>query len=233
MLVVEKLSVSYGKRQVLHDVSFSIGANECLAVIGPNGAGKTTLARTLAGIGGRGSGSAQLNDRQVLGLRGDQVVREGLALVPERGGLFTEMTVHENLKISHEFAGTGDAEDLEMVFELFPRLRERLTQSAGTLSGGERRMLLIGKAMLARPKVLIMDEPSLGLSPLLTSEVILRLVPRLIERDVSVLLIEQNAKLALRTADRALVLDQGRVVAEGASDELMASDSVRTAYVGI
>ncbi|GAA1845330.1 ABC transporter ATP-binding protein [Pseudonocardia ailaonensis] len=233
MLSVENLSVSYGKRQVLHSVSLEVAPDECVAVIGPNGAGKTTLARTLLGIGGAGSGAVRLGGTQILGQRGDQIVRQGLALVPERGGLFTSMTVGENLTVSDEFGGSGGGSALQTCFELFPRLRERLDQRAGTLSGGERRMLLISKALLARPRVVVMDEPSLGLSPLLTTEVILRLVPRLLERGVAVLLIEQNARLALRASRRALILDQGRVRADGTSAEILASESLRTAYVGL
>jgi branched-chain amino acid transport system ATP-binding protein len=233
MLQVEGLDISYGKRQVIHGVSFEVAAGECVSIIGPNGAGKTTIARTLFGIGGTATGAVSLAGSPILGMRGDQVVKHGLALVPERGGIFTEMSVGDNLRISNEFAGSGDESAFDDCFELFPRLAERLAQRAGTLSGGERRMLLISKAMLAQPKVVVMDEPSLGLSPRLTSEVILRLVPRLLERGVSVLLIEQNARLALRISHRALVLDQGRFVAEGTSREILDSDSLRTAYVGI
>jgi branched-chain amino acid transport system ATP-binding protein len=233
MLKVSDLSVAYGKRSVIKDVSFDVQPGECVSIIGPNGAGKTTIARTLLGIGGTGRGSVRLGDSEILGMRGDQIVARGLALVPERGGLFTEMSVEENLKVSNEFGGDNSTAALELCFELFPRIKERLSQRAGTLSGGERRMLLISKAMLTQPAVVVMDEPSLGLSPLLTSEVILRLTPRLLERGVSVLLIEQNARLALRVAHRALVLDQGRCVAQGTSADILASDSLRTAYVGI
>jgi branched-chain amino acid transport system ATP-binding protein len=233
MLKVSDLSVAYGKRSVIKDVSFDVQPGECVSIIGPNGAGKTTIARTLLGIGGTGRGSVRLGDSEILGMRGDQIVARGLALVPERGGLFTEMSVEENLKVSNEFAGDGSTAALELCFELFPRIKERLSQRAGTLSGGERRMLLISKAMLTQPSVVVMDEPSLGLSPLLTTEVILHLTPRLLERGVSVLLIEQNARLALRVAHRALVLDQGRCVAQGTSTDILASDSLRTAYVGI
>jgi len=236
MLKVEKLSVWYGRQQVLHDVSLEVASGECVAMVGSNGAGKTTLARTMLGVGGKARGHVWMGDQDLLRLKPHLIAGFGLGIVPERGGTFGRMTVLENLKLSMEFAGSKSEhrdETLEWCYTLFPRLEERLSQKAATLSGGERRMLLISRALLAGAKIMVMDEPSLGLSPQLTAEVIHQVIPRLIERGLGVLLIEQNARQALSIADRGYVLESGQVVLEGSGRELLHSDLVRAAYLGV
>jgi branched-chain amino acid transport system ATP-binding protein len=232
---VHDLSTWYGRRRVLHDISFSVGPADCVTIVGPNGAGKTTLARTLVGLGEKVRGRVVLNGKDLLRCRANQVVRSGVALVPERGGIFARMTVEENLRMAEDFGGaTASAARAarEACYELFPILHERLRQGAGTLSGGERRMLLVSRAMIGSPKVIIMDEPSLGLSPLMAANVVTRLVPELRQRGVAVILIEQKVGLAFAVANQALVLADGHIVAAGTPDEVAQSTTMRRAYVG-
>lgn len=236
MLRTEDLCVWYGRRQILFDINIRIPLGQCVAVVGSNGAGKTTLARALAGIGGRTQGRVLLGDIELLALPGHRVAAAGLGLVPERGGTFGRMTVGENLQLSMEYAGRerrGAEERLAWCNELFPRLSERTAQRAATLSGGERRMLLFSRAIVSGAQLLVLDEPSLGLMPSLTTELVTRIVPQLTERGLGVLLIEQNAQQALSVAEGAYVLERGRVVLEGSGPELLSSDLVRAAYLGV
>ncbi len=220
MLNVEGLRV-----RPLDAVSLRVGPGEAVAILGANGAGKSTLLRTLAGLVRPTAGRVEFDGRDITGVRAERLVRDGIALVPEGRGIFAELSVRDNLVLG-SYLRRGAA-DLEPVYALFPRLAERARQKAGTLSGGEQQMLAIGRALMAAPRLLMLDEPSLGLAPLAVRQVFDRLAQL---RDTSILLVEQNTRAALGVAARGYVLQQGRVVAAGASGELLGS--VRSAYLG-
>lgn len=233
ILSVEELSASYGAVRALDRVSLSVPAGGLCAVLGANGAGKTTLLRTLTGLHPAASGRVLLEGEDITRLPTEKVITRGLAHVPEGGGVIVELTVEENLRLGGLWRSDrrGKAA-MDEVLELFPPLVERRRKSASTLSGGERQMLAIGRALMARPKVLLLDEPSLGLAPLITKQ-IFALLSDLRERTgLTVVLVEQNAAGALSVSETGFVLNQGRVVAEGASSDLLADDRTRHAYLG-
>ncbi|WP_285729171.1 ABC transporter ATP-binding protein [Nocardiopsis sp. ATB16-24] len=233
ILSVEELSASYGAVRALDRVSLTVPAGGLCAVLGANGAGKTTLLRTLTGLHPAASGRVLLEGEDITRLPAEKVITRGLAHVPEGGGVIVELTVEENLRLGGLWRSDrrGKAA-MDEVLELFPPLVERRRKSASTLSGGERQMLAIGRALMARPKVLLLDEPSLGLAPLITKQ-IFALLSDLRERTgLTVVLVEQNAAGALSVSETGFVLNQGRVVAEGASSDLLADDRTRHAYLG-
>jgi branched-chain amino acid transport system ATP-binding protein len=234
MLTVEALHTSYGPVRALEDVSFSIAEGELTAVLGANGAGKTSLLRTVSGLVRASGGRVLLGDRDIGRLAVEKIVRLGVSHVPEGRGVIAELTVEENLRLGGLWRDrSGGRTGLDGVYELFPRLDERRTRHASTLSGGERQMLAIGRALMARPKLLLLDEPSLGLAPQIAAQ-IMRVLRDLREREgLTVLLVEQNARAALSVADHGIVLGVGRVVAEGKPRELEADDGLREAYLGL
>jgi branched-chain amino acid transport system ATP-binding protein len=236
ILEVRDLTVSYGKVEALHKVSLTIRRGEIVTVIGPNGAGKTTLLSALMGLLPAGGeivymGHSKSRQREV-----EYLVRHGMTLVPEKRELFSEMSVEDNLLLgAFDRYRTGHRDQMETmdeVFEIFPRLEERRTQLAGTLSGGERQMLAMGRALMAKPKLLMLDEPSLGLAPLIIKE-IFRIISELKQTGVAILLVEQNARAALQIADYGYVLETGEVSLAGPSKELAADQRVIDAYLGL
>jgi branched-chain amino acid transport system ATP-binding protein len=232
MLRVEGLQAAYGPVRALDDVSFEVGAGSITAVLGANGAGKTSLLRTLSGLVRARAGRVLFEDRDIARLPVERIVRMGMAHVPEGRGVIGELGVEENLRLGGLFRGSGGRDGLDDVFELFPRLHERRTRPASTLSGGERQMLAVGRALMSRPRMLLLDEPSLGLAPLVSSR-IMGLLGELRERTgLTVLLVEQNARAALSVADRGIVLNLGRVVADDEPAVLAADDALRHAYLG-
>ena len=234
MLEVRDLQVSYGAAPALWGVSFDLRAGELLCIVGPNGAGKTTLINTLAGVLRARSGRIVFEGRDITTLPAHRFCEAGIALVPEGRRLFTSMTVLENLEIGSLLpaAKARRADSLAAVLALFPALEAKLGQAAGELSGGQQQMVAIGRALMARPKLLLLDEPSLGLSPLIVGEMF-NTIARVHREGTSVLLVEQNVSTALRVAQRAYVLEEGRMVADGTPDELMQRDEIRRAYLGI
>jgi branched-chain amino acid transport system ATP-binding protein len=233
MLKVQGLHVSYGKIAAVKDVSIEVAEGEIVALIGPNGAGKTTLLKTIAGLLPCSAGSILLNGRPIANQPATEVMRQGLALVLEGRSTLKHMTVHENLVLGGYVRRdhAAIAADIERMLDRFPILRSRLKQRAGTLSGGEQQMLVIARALISRPRLLMLDEPSLGLAPLVTAE-IFKIVRELnADGAMTVLLVEQNANQALQLADRAYVLEMGKVVLEGA--ELASDARVREAYLGV
>ena len=233
MLRVEGLHVSYGEVKAIRDVSFRLGEGEILAVLGANGAGKTTIMRTIMGLKAPTSGCIRFLGADVTGMATHERVRLGLRLVPEGRGLFPDFTVYENLYMgayTRKDAGSI-AKDAERIYDLFPRLRERQQQKAGSLSGGEQQMLAFARGLMSRPKVLLMDEPSMGIMPALVTE-LFSVIRRLPDDGVSVLIVEQNASKALQAATRALVLEMGRVVLSGTGAEMCRDPRVKAAYLG-
>jgi len=233
MLEVRDLQVAYGQAPALWGVSFELRPRELLCVVGPNGAGKTTLINTLAGVLRARGGRIVFEGRDISALAPHCFCAAGIAIVPEGRRLFASMSVLENLEIGSLLpaAKARRAESLRDVLELFPALEPKLAQAAGELSGGQQQMLAIGRALMARPRLLLLDEPSLGLSPLIVNEMF-GAIRRVNEEGTAVLLVEQNVSLALRVAHRAYVLEQGRMVAEGTPDKLMQRDEIRRAYLG-
>ena len=236
MLRVDGLNTYYGRVRALKDLSLSVSAGEIVAVIGPNGAGKTTLLNTISGVVSAQSGEITFEGQPIAHLSTDKIVRLGISQVPERRQIFGTMSVLDNLILGayHRYRRDGKTtidRDLEFVFEIFPRLKDRIKQEAGTMSGGEQQMLALGRAWMSKPLLLLMDEPSLGLAPLIVKE-ILRVSAELRDRGMTILIVEQNAHAALDLADRAYVMETGQVVLEGAADELAADDRVQAAYLG-
>jgi branched-chain amino acid transport system ATP-binding protein len=236
MLRLEKVSTYYGRIQALREVSLRVTEGEIVAVIGPNGAGKSTLLNTISGIVPAQSGEVVFAGGSVTNLNPDRIVRLGISQVPERRQIFSSMTVMDNLVLGayHRHRRDGEqavARDMEFVFEIFPRLRERRLQTAGTLSGGEQQMLALGRGWMAKPRLLLMDEPSLGLAPLMARE-IFRVSGQLRDRGTTILLVEQNAHAALTLADRAYVMESGRMVLEGKASDLVNDERVQKAYLG-
>ncbi len=226
----------YGKIRAINGVSLSVRAGEIIALIGANGAGKSTLLQTLCGLIPRWEGEILFEKESLSGLKPQAIVKRGMCLVPEGRLLFPPMSVLENLKLGaylryRRRENEAILEDLETVMELFPILRERAKQAAGTLSGGEQQMIAIARALMARPRLLLLDEPTMGLAPFLVRMILDTLV-QLKERGITVLLVEQNARAALQIADRGYVLENGRIVLEGAAVDLLADQDVKRAYLG-
>ena len=232
MLRVENLVVRYGDIRAVKGISFHVQQGEILALVGANGAGKTTTLRAISGMLPF-EGSVVLEGRDVRGMSPDRILRLGLSHVPEGRGIFGGLTVMENLQLGAWIRRdkAGRARDLEMVMDVFPRLRERVAQLAGTLSGGEQQMLALARARMSDARILILDEPSMGLAPKLVQEVF-AVLRRLNERGVTILLVEQNANMALRLAHRACLLETGNLVLEGPASELLTNPRVREAYLG-
>lgn len=232
MLRVENLVVRYGDIRAVKGISFHVERGEILALVGANGAGKTTTLRALSGML-PSEGSVMLEGRDLHGLSPDQILKLGLSHVPEGRGIFGNLTVMENLLLGAWIRRDKAARtrDLGMVMDIFPRLRERATQLAGTLSGGEQQMLAVGRALMSEAKILILDEPSMGLAPKLVQE-IFSVIRQLNEKGTTILLVEQNANMALRLAHRACLLETGNLVLEGPASELLSNPRVREAYLG-
>jgi len=234
LLEVTSLDVAYGDAQALWDISLSVAEGESVAIIGPNGAGKTTLVNTLAGILPARRGQILFNGHDLTQSPSHQICGFGVAVVPEGRRLFPKMTVRDNLDIGSFIreARPFHEEMLERVYTIFPRLRERSRQLAGTLSGGEQQMLAISRALMARPKLLLLDEPSLGLAPVIVDS-IFEVLTEINQSGVSILMVEQNVSKALEFATRGYVLEQGRMLQEGASEGLMRDEHIRQAYLGL
>ena len=230
MLEVKNLSVSYGAIEAVKDISFTVNAGEIVSLIGANGAGKTTTLHTITGLVPAKSGSVMYNGVDLLKTHNNKIVTLGIAHIPEGRHVFTRMSVEENLEMgAFSLKDQSDLKkDLDMVYGLFPRLKERRNQKAGTLSGGEQQMLAMGRALMSHPKTILMDEPSMGLSPKLVKE-IFSIIRKLHEQGITILLVEQNAKMALSIADRAYVLETGRITMEGDAKELLNNEQVRKA----
>jgi branched-chain amino acid transport system ATP-binding protein len=234
VLTLRSVAAGYGSFQALFDVSLDVQGGEAVAVIGPNGAGKTTLLRVISKLIEVGGGEIQMNDRLLNDVPAHQVIELGIAHVPENRRLFPRLTVEENLRIGAftRAARAHFAERLVFVYELFPRLRERREQMAGTLSGGEQQMCAIGRGVMSGPKLLLLDEPSAGLAPVVVQQVF-DLVRRLRVEGYTVLIVEQNVQQVLRVVDRAYLLETGQIKAAGGASELLASDDIRRAYIGL
>ena len=233
MLEIKDLHVSYGGIQALRGVSLNVPDGKIVTLIGANGAGKSTLMRTISGLVKAQSGSILWNGQELLGTPIDQIVASGIAMSPEGRRVFDDLTVLENLKIG-AYLRKDKAEtekDLEWVYSLFPRLRERSWQSAGTLSGGEQQMLAVGRALMSKPKLLMLDEPSLGLAPIVVRE-IFDIIRTVNQQGITVLLNEQNANMALKVADYAYVLETGTLTLSGTGAELLTNEQVKAAYLG-
>lgn len=233
MLKVTDLQVHYGVIQAIKGISFEVNEGEVIALIGANGAGKTTILHTITGLIPASGGGIDFMGQDLLKTPAHKIVSLGMAHVPEGRRIFQELTVLENLKMGAYTRKDKDeiAESFEMVYKRFPRLLERKNQIAGTLSGGEQQMLAMGRALMSHPKIILMDEPSMGLSPLLVSE-IFDIIEEISKGGTTVLLVEQNAKKALSIADRAYVLETGNIVLKGDAKELMNNDAVKKAYLG-
>jgi branched-chain amino acid transport system ATP-binding protein len=234
LLEIKDLCAGYGPMIVLKDVSMSIDRGEFVALIGPNGAGKTTLLRCITGLIKITKGFIKFKGEMINDLPPNKIAEKGIAIVPEGRRLFPKLTVLENLQMGaySNRAREREKETLEEVFQLFPRLKERKNQKAGTLSGGEQQMLAIGRALMSIPELLLLDEPSLGLAPLLVSELFKKLEV-LKERRLTILLVEQNVYRALQLADRAYLMENGRIVQEGPSEMLLKDDRIRKTYLGV
>ncbi|MCR5136362.1 MAG: ABC transporter ATP-binding protein [Oscillospiraceae bacterium] len=233
MLEVKDLHVSYGGIRALRGVNLEVPDGKIVTLIGANGAGKSTMLRTISGLVKAESGSVRYNGKEILGMPINKILEEGIAQVPEGRRVFTNLSVLENLKIGAYLRKdkAGIQKDIEWVYELFPRLQERSWQMAGTLSGGEQQMLAVGRALMSRPKLMMMDEPSLGLAPLVVKG-IFEIIREINRQGVTVLLIEQNANMALKTADLAYVLETGEITLKGTGAELLVNEAVKRAYLG-
>ncbi len=233
MLSIKDLSVNYGGINAVRGISFDVPEGKIVTLIGSNGAGKSTTLRTIAGIVAAKAGSVTLDGEELLGKAPNEIVSRGLTLVPEGRKVFSDLTVLENLRIGAYLRKdkAGINSDIEWCYELFPRLKERSWQLAGTLSGGEQQMLAVARALMARPKIIMMDEPSLGLAPIIVQG-IFDIIRKINHEGVTVLLIEQNANMALKVADYGHVLEVGQIALSGPGSELLANDRVRELYLG-
>ena len=233
MLKVQDLKVKYGMIEAIKGISFEVRDGEIVTMIGANGAGKTTTMHAISGLVKAAEGSIKLDETELTKTAPNKIVGMGLAQVPEGRRVFAEQTVEENLILGAYLRKDKDGirKDMEDVYQLFPRLKERRTQPAGTLSGGEQQMLAMGRALMAKPSILLLDEPSMGLSPLLVSE-IFHIIQEINAKGTTILLVEQNAKRALAIADRAYVLETGKITLEGTGEELANDERVQKAYLG-
>ena len=231
ILKIEDLQVNYGGIEAVKGISFEVQEGQIVTLIGSNGAGKSSTLRTISGLVKPSGGKIMFAGEDITGKDPTQIVTQGVTLVPEGRRIFPDMTVLENLKIGAYLHKDDLSEDLEWVYSLFPRLKERSWQAGGTLSGGEQQMLAVGRALMSRPKLLMMDEPSLGLAPLVVQG-IFDIIRTINQQGVTVLLIEQNANMALKLADRAYVLETGLITKTGTGAELLADESIKEAYLG-
>ena len=233
MLKIDELKVSYGGIEAVKGITFEVPERKIVTLIGANGAGKSTTLRTIAGLVRPAAGRIHLQGEDITGLSPDRIVPKGITLVPEGRRVFPDLTVLENLRIGAYLRSDKDSieEDIQWVYELFPRLKERSWQAAGTLSGGEQQMLAVGRALMSRPKLMMLDEPSLGLAPLVVQD-IFSIIREINRQGVTILLIEQNANMALKIADLAYVLETGKITMSGTGAELLANEKVKEAYLG-
>ena len=231
ILKISDLKVNYGGIEAVKGISFDVPEGEIVTLIGSNGAGKSSTLRTIAGLVKPAGGTISLQGEDITGKDPTAIVTKGVTLVPEGRRIFPDMTVLENLKIGAYLRKDDLTDDLNWVFELFPRLKERSWQAGGTLSGGEQQMLAVGRALMSRPRVLMMDEPSLGLAPLVVRD-IFGIIQEINKQGVTILLIEQNANMALKIADIGYVLETGRITLTGTGSDLLANDAVKEAYLG-
>lgn len=234
MLEISGVAATYGQAGALWDVSLRVDDGEIVTIVGPNGAGKSTLVNVLGGLHRASAGSIRLDGRELVGVPGDEICAAGIAVVPEGRRVFPTMTVLDNLDLGayHKAARAGRDATYARVCEIFPLLAERSTQLAGSLSGGEQQMLAIGRALMSRPRLLLLDEPSLGLAPVIVEQ-IFEVVQQINQAGTSILLVEQNVVDALELADRAYILEEGRIVREGLPAELLADEALRAAYFGM
>lgn len=233
MLRIENVNVSYGSIHALHDISLTVNDGEVVSLIGANGAGKTTTLHTITGLKGATDGVIEYDGKDLRRMDPSHIIRIGMAHVPEGRHVFTQMSVQENLEMGSYIMNDKSQikKNMDMVYEYFPRLLERKKQLAGTLSGGEQQMMATGRALMSNPRIVLMDEPSMGLSPLLVKE-IFHIIKTLHQNGITVLLVEQNAKMALAASDRAYVLETGRISMSGKASELLANDNIKKAYLG-
>lgn len=232
MLKVDDINVYYGSIHAIKGISFEVKQGEIVTLIGANGAGKSTILKTVSGLLRSKTGSINFLNKNISSVAPHKIVKQGLAHVPEGRRIFLQMSVEENLEMgAFTQGGKGVDEDLERVYEQFPRLKERRKQTAGTLSGGEQQMLAMGRALMSRPKLLMLDEPSMGLAPILVEQ-IFEIIKSLHDAGTTILLVEQNAQMALSVADRAYVLETGTITLSGTGEELIRSDEIRKAYLG-
>ncbi len=235
MLEIKNIDVSYGKIQVIWDISIKINKNEAVGIFGPNGAGKSTLIKAIVGLVKAGSGEVIFNEQFITGLETHIIAKKGIALVPQRRELFPLMTVKENLRLGAVYIPNARPkidDSLEFVYQIFPILKEREKQLAGTMSGGQQRMLAVGRALMSNPKLLILDEPSIGLQPSLVTDLFKKL-NEIKKRDVSVLLAEQNVRQGLKVIDRGYVLENGKIAFEDNADSLSSNEHIQEAYLGL
>ena len=231
MLKIDQLKVSYGGIQAVKGITLEVPERKIVTLIGANGAGKSTTLRTIAGLVKPAAGRIHIQGDDITGLSPDRIVSKGITLVPEGRRVFPDLTVLENLKVGAYLRKDDLEEDIQWVYDLFPRLKERSWQPAGTLSGGEQQMLAVGRALMSRPKIMMMDEPSLGLAPLVVQG-IFDIIREINRQGVTILLIEQNANMALKTADLAYVMETGKITRSGTGQELLNDESIKEAYLG-
>ncbi len=231
ILEIRDLQVRYGGIEAVKNISFDVPEGEIVTLIGANGAGKSSTLRSIAGLVKPAAGTISFKDEDITGKDANEIVSKGVVLVPEGRRIFPDLTVLENLKIGAFLRNDDLTDDLNWVYDLFPRLKERSWQAGGTLSGGEQQMLAVGRALMARPKVLMMDEPSLGLAPIIVKG-IFDIIKEINKQGVTVLLIEQNANMALKTANLGYVMETGRITLSGSGQELLNNEAVKAAYLG-
>ena len=233
LLSVDNIKVHYGTAEAIHDISIAVAEGEVISVIGANGAGKSTMLKAISGLIPITSGTIQFLGKKINGMKTEKIVALGIAQIPEGKRLFPYMSVRENIKLGAYLRKDKDGiiKDMDAVYTLFPRLKERANQKAGSLSGGEQQMLAIGRALMTKPKLLMMDEPSLGLAPIVIDQLAI-VINDINQRGISVLLVEQNAGLVTKISQKCYVIEVGKVVQEGNINELMADDSVRRAFLG-
>lgn len=231
MLKVENLKVNYGGIEAVKGINFEVPDGKIVTLIGANGAGKSTTLRTISGLVKKTSGSIEFNGEQIASLDASEIVKKGITLCPEGRRIFPDMTVLENIKIGAYLRNDNLQNDINKIYKMFPILQERHWQLAGTLSGGEQQMLAVARGLMSNPKLMMLDEPSLGLAPLIVQE-IFDIIKEINSQGVTILLIEQNANMALRIADKAYVLETGRITMEGTGKELLSNEDIKKAYLG-
>ena len=231
ILEVRDLIVKYGGIEAVRGISFDVPEGEVVTLIGANGAGKSSTLRSVVGLERPAAGSIKFNGEELIGQRTENIVKKGITLVPEGRRVFVNLSVYENLRMGAYMRSDDLNSDLEWVYQLFPRLKERNWQPAGTLSGGEQQMLAIARALMSRPKLIMMDEPSLGLAPIIVQDVFF-IIRQINQQGVTILLVEQNANMALHTADRGYVMETGKITMSGTGNELAENDEIKAAYLG-